>query len=110
PGELMGVFTDDAQVIALGVVPLRVVGVIQPLLAAAMVFAGALRGAGDTRFPMSITGSSIWFIRLPAAYLLALLLGWGLLGAWSAMALDFTLRGAFNFLRFRSGRWKTIEV
>lgn len=110
PAELMSFFTNEPEVIALGTMPLQMVGLVQPMVAASMIFSGALRGAGDTRFPMIITGSSIWFIRLPAAYLLALSLGWGLLGAWSAMALDFTLRGAFNFLRFRSGRWKMIEV
>jgi putative MATE family efflux protein len=110
PGQLMGFFTDETQVIALGVMPLRAVGLIQPLLAAAMIFAGALRGAGDTRFPMAVTGSTIWLVRLPLAYLLSLVLGWGLLGAWSAMACDLTLRGFFNFFRFRGGRWKQIEV
>jgi Na+-driven multidrug efflux pump len=75
-----------------------------------MIFAGALRGAGDTRFPMAVTGSTIWLVRVPLAYLLALALGWGLVGAWSAMACDLTLRGVFNFFRFRSGRWKKIEV
>jgi multidrug resistance protein, MATE family len=110
PAELMRFFTNEPEVISLGTMPLQVVGLVQPMIAASMIFSGALRGAGDTRFPMIITGSSIWFVRLPAAYLLALFLGWGLVGAWSAMALDFTLRGAFNFLRFRSGRWKMIEV
>ncbi len=110
PAQLMAFFTNESGVISRGIVPLRVLGATQPLLAAAMVFAGGLRGAGDTRFPMVITGAGIWLVRLPLAYLLALNLGWGLAGAWSAMALDLGLRGAFNFLRFRSGRWKTVQV
>jgi multidrug resistance protein, MATE family len=110
PAPIMGFFTNESEVIALGTMPLRAVGLTQPMLAANMIFAGALRGAGDTRFPMFVTGTSIWFVRLPMAYVLALFVGWGLLGAWSAMALDLTLRGTFNFLRFRSGRWKRIQV
>ena len=110
PAQIVGFFTDDPQVIALGTMPLRMVGLIQPLLAATMIFAGGLRGAGDTRFPMFINGGAIWLIRLPLAYLLALVLGWGLPGAWAALALDMSLRGVLNFLRFRSGRWKTIKV
>ncbi|MCL7454100.1 MAG: MATE family efflux transporter [Anaerolineae bacterium] len=110
PAQVMGFFTNEPEVIALGTMPLRVVGLVQPMLAASMIFTGALRGAGDTRFPMLVTGGSIWFVRLPAAYLLTLTLGWGLVGAWSAMALDFSLRGIINFFRFRSGRWKTIKV
>jgi putative MATE family efflux protein len=110
PAQIMGFFTNEPEVIALGTMPLRVVGLVQPMLAASMIFTGALRGAGDTRFPMVVTGASIWFVRLPVAYLLALSLGWGLVGAWSAMALDFSLRGTVNFFRYRSGRWKTIKV
>ncbi len=110
PEQLIGFFTDEAGVIAAGSLPLRLVGLVQPVLAAAMVFSGALRGAGDTRYPMVITGAGIWGLRVPLAYLLALVMGWGLVGAWSAMAIDFGLRGVLNFLRFRGGRWKTVRV
>jgi putative MATE family efflux protein len=108
--QIIGFFTDDPQVVTLGATPLRVAGMIQPLLAATMIFAGGLRGAGDTRFPMVITGGSIWLIRLPLAYLLALVAGWGLLGAWVALGLDLSLRGVLNYLRFRGGRWKNVKV
>jgi MATE family multidrug resistance protein len=110
PAEIVGFFTEDPEIIALGTMPLRMVGLIQPLLAGTMIFAGGLRGAGDTRWPMAVTGVSIWLIRLPLAYLLALVFGWGLLGAWGALAIDLSIRGLLNFLRFRSGRWKTVKV
>jgi len=48
--------------------------------------------------------------KLTAIRFFAVVLGWGLTGAWGAMAFDFTLRGAFNYLRFRSGRWMAIKV
>jgi len=110
PAEIVGFFTNDPEIIALGTMPLRMVGLIQPLLAGTMIFAGGLRGAGDTRWPMAVTGVCIWLIRLPLAYFLALVLGWGLPGAWGALALDLSMRGLLNFLRFRSGRWKTVRV
>jgi MATE family multidrug resistance protein len=110
PAQIVGFFTNDPQIIAIGTMPLRMVGLIQPLLAASMVFSGGLRGAGDTRWPMVITGGSIWLVRLPLAYLFALLLDWGLPGAWTALALDLSLRGLLNFLRFRGGRWKAVKV
>jgi MATE family multidrug resistance protein len=110
PAQIVGFFTDDPQVIAIGTMPLRMVGLIQPLLAATMIFTGGLRGAGDTRWPMFVTGGSIWLVRLPLAYLFALVLDWGLPGAWGALALDLSLRGLLNFLRFRGGRWKTVKV
>ncbi|MBN1139572.1 MAG: MATE family efflux transporter [Anaerolineae bacterium] len=110
PRPLITLFTDDLAVIELAVTPLRIVGFVQPLLAASMVFPGCLRGAGDTRFPMIITGISIWAIRVPSVFLLGLALGWGLNGAWLGMALDLAVRGVIFFLRFRSGRWQTAHV
>jgi len=110
PEQIMGFFTDDQEVIRLGAMPLRVMGFVQPMLAASMIYSGALRGAGDTRWPMIVTGGGIWLVRLPLAYLFAIVLGWGLVGAWTAMSLDMIVRGSFNFLRFRSGRWKSIQV
>lgn len=110
PEQIMSAFTNDPEVIALGIRPLQMVGLFQPMSAASMVFSGALRGAGDTRYPMVITGLGIWLLRVPLSYLLGLVLGWGLLGAWGAMALDMTVRGALFYWRFRGGRWKSIQV
>ena len=49
PEQIMSIFIDDLVVIRLCVCPLRLVAFSQPMLATMMVFAGALRGAGDTR-------------------------------------------------------------
>ncbi|MFC2023266.1 MATE family efflux transporter [Chloroflexota bacterium] len=110
PAQIVGIFTSDPEVIALGTLPLQMVGLIQPLLASNMIFAGGLRGAGDTRFPMITTGASIWLFRLPLSVLLAVILGWGLGGAWAAFVLDMSLRGVVNYLRFRGGKWKGVKV
>jgi multidrug resistance protein, MATE family len=108
--QIFGLFTDDPEVIALGVTPLRLIALAQPFLAATMVFAGALRGAGETRAPMLVNGGSIWVVRVPLSLLFTQVLGWGLTGAWVAMAVDLTVRGTLMFSRFRSGRWKNVEV
>lgn len=110
PRPIIALFTSDVAVIDMATTPLRIVGFVQPMLAAAMVFPGNLRGAGDTRYPMYVTGGSIWAIRVPAAILLASILGLGLNGAWLSMAIDLTVRGTLLFLRFRSGHWKRAEV
>ena len=110
PQPLIRLFTDDLAVVQMAVTPLRIVGFIQPLLAASMVFAGNLRGAGDTRFPMYVTSISVWSIRVPMAALLSLMLGMGLNGAWLGMVTDQVVRGTIFFLRFRGGRWKRANV
>jgi putative MATE family efflux protein len=110
PGPLIGLFTDDLAVVHMATTPLRMVGFIQPFLAASMVFAGNLRGAGDTRVPMVITGLGVWIIRVPIAALLILGLGMGLNGAWVGMCTDQLLRGTAFYLRFRSDHWKRVTV
>ncbi|MEW6755083.1 MAG: MATE family efflux transporter [Candidatus Latescibacterota bacterium] len=110
PRPLVAVFTDDPEVVALGAPPLRLIGLVQPFLAASMVFAGGLRGAGDTLAPMLINGGAVWILRLPLVLLFTQVLPWGLTGAWLAMAVDLMGRGTLVFLRFRGGRWKRAQV
>lgn len=108
PQWFLSLLVDDPQVIAAGVVPLRTVGLIQPLLAASFVFSGALRGAGDTRFPLWIKLISPWLLRLPLALLL---IPWiGLTGAWIALSSDLALQGLLSWWRFRGSRWEHIRI
>jgi len=108
PEQIMSIFIEDPAVIRLGVWPLRLVAFSQPMLATMMVFAGALRGAGDTRATLGITAAGLWLVRVPLAFLLTPTLG--LVGAWIAMGVDLNLRGLGMLLRFRSGKWATIKV
>lgn len=57
---LMRMFNDDPALIASGATALIVVALAQPLWAATFVYGGALRGVGDTRTPMIITGVLNW--------------------------------------------------
>ncbi|HSW11013.1 MAG TPA: MATE family efflux transporter [Bacillota bacterium] len=106
---LVLVFTQDPEVVDLASLCLKIVGLAQPVLASSMVMAGALRGAGDTRWTLLITASGIWLLRIPLALLLTNL-GLGLPGAWVAMTVDLTIRGALMYWRYRAGRWKSIQI
>jgi hypothetical protein len=75
-----------------------------------MVLAGALRGAGDTRYVLYLTTAGNWGVRLLFSYILGFVLGWGLNGVWVAMAMDQILRGSLTALRFHSGKWQNIEL
>lgn len=110
PEWFMRVFTSDAEVIALGIVPLRIIAIAQPFLALTMVLSGALRGAGDTRGPLMVTTLGIWCVRLPLAFILLRFTSIGLPGAWITMIIDQFVRSMFFIRRFRSGKWKLIRV
>jgi len=54
--QLMRIFTNDQQMIDIGAAAIWVVALAQPFWAATFVYAGALRGTGNTRTPLLITG------------------------------------------------------
>lgn len=57
---IMGFFSDDPTVIALGAGGLRVMAFAQPFMAIGFVQSGALRGAGNTQYPLRINAASMW--------------------------------------------------
>jgi putative MATE family efflux protein len=103
----------------------RIVAFGQLPQAMIMVFSGALRGVGDTRWTMFTTFVGFLAVRLPMAYALAWssidvhVAGWvlvipaaglGLRGAWYAMVADMIARSLLLAARFVHGGWKRIQV
>jgi putative MATE family efflux protein len=107
---LMRLFSIDPEVIRLGRVALPVLALAQPFWAIGNVYAGSLRGAGDARFPMISTNLGMWLVRLPAAYLFGIVLGFGLPGVYLSSTFDAGLRAALTYLRYRQGRWQNRAV
>lgn len=109
-GPLMGLFSQDPVVLESGKVVLLIVAAATIPDVFMIVYAGALRGAGDTRFVASFSLLSTMLVRPFLAWLLTIHLGIGLNGLWLALLADFALRGTLNFFRFKKGRWKAIVV
>ena len=122
---LTAFFTGDANdPTAVATAPLmRIVAFAMPSLALAMILSGALRGAGDTRWPLVITLLGFFGVRIPGAIWLGwteiplplldvTLTGWGLgvEGAWYAMVIDVVLRSLLIVGRFWQGGWRRIVV
>ncbi len=74
------------------------------------MLAGALRGAGDTKWPLYSTLVGVWGFRVVLSYLFVQVLGYGLVGAWVAMAVDQFARSSIILYRFRSNKWKHVRV
>ncbi|MGB8647360.1 MAG: MATE family efflux transporter, partial [Anaerolineae bacterium] len=108
--QFFGMYTDDVNVITLGEMIMVFIAIAQPLQSITFVTASALRGAGDTRAPMVITGVGVWVIRVGVGYILGIRLGLGLFGVWIGWLADFTMRAVLLQLRWRAGRWKGIRI
>jgi Na+-driven multidrug efflux pump len=89
---------------------LKINMVSEPFMALSLILGGGLQGAGDTKGSMVVILIGMWVIRLPLAFFLALVLGYGATGVWVAMVVSMICQGLFMALRFYRGRWKEIEV
>ena len=84
-----------------------VMGAMMPLLAIEFAIGGALRGAGDTRFPLVATFIGLILVRcgLAAAFTwMELPVAW----VYAALVGDYVVKGAMLIMRFKRGRWKTV--
>ena len=102
---------------------LKVIAWALPSLSIVMVTTGALRGAGDTIWPLLITMSGFFLIRIPLAIFFSMEtidlpygqisirgMGWGVAGAWIAMAIDLFIRSGLVLWRFFLGSWKKKQI
>lgn len=69
-----------------------------------------LRAAGDVRYTMIVSVASTVLVRLVFSFLLGVTLGMGVIGVAWAMILDWCVRAAFFWHRYRRGKWKTMKV
>ncbi len=102
--EIMRLFTVDEGVIVIGQEYLVIIFGFMFFHGALNIFNGALRGAGDTFFPMIISLLCLWLIRIPLAYWFSSL--WGRPGIWWAIGASFTIGVALTFFYYKSGLWK----
>lgn len=95
----------DPEVVAIAERCLRIVAFVQPVQVIAWVLAGALRGAGDTKWPFYITAAGNWLIRALGAVLCIRVFHLGLPEAVACMCFDQAARSVCMYLRFRTGKW-----
>jgi multidrug resistance protein, MATE family len=87
PRPILEIYSRDPQVVLLGVHILTIVAAFQLFDGAQTVATGALRGLGDTRFPMAMNFVGYWIFGLPLGAWLCFHLKWGLSGLWTGLTL-----------------------
>lgn len=106
--EMIKAFTTDAAVIAIGKEYLLIVCGFFIVHGALNIFNGALRGAGDTLFPMVTSLVCLWLIRIPLAYWLSSI--WGREGIWWAIGISISIGMVATYLYYHSEIWKKQRV
>lgn len=106
PRLILILTTNDQNIIEAAVPALRIAGFGQIFYSFGVVLANALQAAGKTLFVMIAEVVSNWFVFVPIAYLLGVVLEFGLIGAWAALPFYVILYSGAILLKFRYGNWE----
>ena len=110
PGGLLRIFTQDDQILAIGIPCLAIAALAQPFMATSLVLEQALRGAGATRSAFVIATLGWFVIRLIATSSFVWVLGWGLTGVWLGSTCDWLIRAFLLLVVLRRGTWQKAIV
>lgn len=102
---IFSALTENEEIIRLGVIILWIdvpleIGRVRNIFAC-----GTLRAAGDALYPLIVGLVFQWSVAVGLAWLLAIPLHYGLIGAWIAFALDENLRGIVLLRRWHTKGW-----
>ncbi len=96
--------TGDAEIARLTVVAIYAFTAVLPMLAVEFCIGGALRGAGDTRFPLLNVLAGLFVVRFGLAWLLSRA-GFSIEWIYATLVADYSVKSSLLLWRFRSGRW-----
>ncbi len=102
--EMMRAFTDDPSVVAIGREYLLIVGGFFVVHGGLNVYNGALRGAGDTVFIMTVSLVCLWLIRIPLAYQLSV--WYGRQGIWWGIGISIAIGLLVTYIYYKTNLWK----
>jgi putative MATE family efflux protein len=106
--QLVAIFAKQPEVIRIGTSFLRYLGVTFPFLALSLVLGQAMNGAGDTAAPTIINAIAQLGVRIPLAYIFALVVGMGSSGIWLGINASDIAQGLGMVFLFKSGHWKKV--
>ncbi len=108
--QLMHIFTDNPEVIAIGASVLALSIVLETGRTMNIVVINSLRASGDARFPVKIGFLSMVCMSLPLGYLFVFVLDWGLVGIWLAISADEWVRAIIVYFRWKSRKWERFAL
>ena len=104
--HIFGIFTKNPDVLSL----LKTITFIEIFLelgrAVNIVIIRGMQAAGDTQYPVFISVLSMWGVATLLSYVFGIVLDWGLVGIWMAMALDECVRAVIFYIRWKRGGWR----
>jgi putative MATE family efflux protein len=109
-GDLVAFISNSSAVRAAAFMPMRIMGIVTPLIAVAMILSEGLFGAGSTKFVAVAQLVLVFGWLVPGAYVLGVPLHMGLNGIWIAGFVYACLAAAVMSIKFAGGTWKAIRL
>ena len=106
---MMGIFSKNEQVIALGSTVLRMVAVSEPFYGVSIIIEGMLQGVGKTVTPFVFNIIGMWGIRIVGTFICTQLLGYGLVSAWACMTGHNLLPFRLFVIHYLRGKWNPLN-
>ena len=110
PEYYLFIFTDDPEIISLGVYGLRIIGALQFVDAIGFVLMFALSGAGNTIFPAMVEALLTWFVIVLGSYGVCVYFSLGFKALWLLFPIHMGLFAGIMLWKINQGDWKEIKV
>jgi MATE family, multidrug efflux pump len=107
---ILGFFDPSGASIPVGSTYFATVAPFYVLMAASLILAFAMNGAGATRIPMLATFLSLVLVQIPLAFWLPGRTGAGLSGVWYAIAIAIVVQCVALSVFYRRGQWKSVRL
>ncbi|AOZ92916.1 MATE family efflux transporter [Paenibacillus crassostreae] len=107
---LMGLFTDDINVINMSANLILLSVLLEAARACNVIMIASLNASGEVKYPVMMGLILMWGVSIPAAYLFGIVWGHGIYGIWLAFIIDEWIRAYFMIRRWRSGKWRQIRL
>ncbi|MGZ4161609.1 MAG: MATE family efflux transporter [Neobacillus sp.] len=103
---IIKMFNPPAEIIPTIYTLILISTIAQPILwSQSFVMPSALRAAGDSNFTSIASLLSMWLLRVVLGYILGITLGFGIIGVWVAMIVEWGARGIIFIGRFKGKKW-----
>lgn len=107
---ILSIFTDDFATIKLCTLLFFFGLLMEPARAVNMIVVFSLGASGDAMFSTKLSLVASWFFALPLAYFLGITLGYGIIGIWTAMVVEETVRAVINYNRWTKKNWQRCQI
>ena len=107
---LVGIFSDSAEVIRLGIAVLRMVAVSEPFFGFSIIVEGMMLGVGNTKKPFVYNIAGMWGVRIMGTFLCTQLLHLGLISAWACMIAHNMLLFFLFLYNYLRRSWNPLET